>query len=445
MGLLDFLDTDQGRLALGMLAAAGPQSRPMGFGERMGMALNYRDQYRDAAEKKRLQEEELSWKRTARDRQKTEWTREDEKFDLEKRERERALALRQAIPGLYGQSITQGSVSTPEVGGVPMFSAGSKVDQPSIAGPVKFDIQSALRLGMLPEQIKQYAGLTDLGRNEVARTVEVMRGGKPVTVQLDKYGAEVGGAFDKPVEMGMQNLGGSVVGFNKFTGQPTGVSMPTTMSPADRDASARGWASNRIAQQRLDFDRSPAGKAPSGYRWSADGTRLEAIQGGPADKDAVATEGERKAATLLTRIEAAQSTIDEITKNNPGASTPSFASFLPGETFRNIANPENRQRIEAAQLDFLDAALTLGTGAAYTREQLEGYRRSYFPQIGDSKKTIDDKLERQQQLIQAARLSAGRAKSAFSPSGAPAVGTVQNGYRFKGGNPADQSNWELAR
>lgn len=30
------------------------------------------------------------------------------------------------------------------------------------------------------------------------------------------------------------------------------------------------------------------------------------------------------------------------------------------------------------------------------------------------------------------------------PATAPAVGTVENGYRFKGGNPADESNWEQA-
>jgi hypothetical protein len=27
-------------------------------------------------------------------------------------------------------------------------------------------------------------------------------------------------------------------------------------------------------------------------------------------------------------------------------------------------------------------------------------------------------------------------------SGVPSVGTVKNGYRFKGGNPADKNNWE---
>ena len=31
------------------------------------------------------------------------------------------------------------------------------------------------------------------------------------------------------------------------------------------------------------------------------------------------------------------------------------------------------------------------------------------------------------------------------PQGAPAAGTVENGFRFKGGNPADQKNWEKAQ
>ena len=73
-------------------------------------------------------------------------------------------------------------------------------------------------------------------------------------------------------------------------------------------------------------------------------------------------------------------------KSEGGAAKPGLvqeAARLVSEPLANSITGDERQRVESAQLDILDAALTLGTGAAYTREQLQGYRKSYFPQIGD--------------------------------------------------------------
>jgi hypothetical protein len=90
-----------------------------------------------------------------------------------------------------------------------------------------------------------------------------------------------------------------------------------------------------------------------------------------------------------------------------------------GEPIANVARPEARQQVEDAQLDILDAALTLGTGAAYTREQLMGYRRSYFPQPGDKPKNIIDKKARLDTILRAARIAAGRAQGgvSYTPKG----------------------------
>jgi hypothetical protein len=71
--------------------------------------------------------------------------------------------------------------------------------------------------------------------------------------------------------------------------------------------------------------------------------------------------------------------------------------------------------------------LTLGTGAAYTKEQLKGYRESYFPQIGDSPQVIKDKEARLLNVIDAAKMAAGRAaqlvpevkSGSKPPAGAP--------------------------
>jgi hypothetical protein len=71
-------------------------------------------------------------------------------------------------------------------------------------------------------------------------------------------------------------------------------------------------------------------------------------------------------------------------------------------------------------MDMLDAALTLGTGAAYTKEQLEGYRKSYFPQIGDTKDNVRDKKDRLANVIKAAKIAAGRAAPPAAGVDAPA-------------------------
>jgi len=144
------------------------------------------------------------------------------------------------------------------------------------------------------------------------------------------------------------------------------------------------------------------------------------------------SEGERKAGFLANRIQfGLQQMADVIKTNAPAASPealPTLVKFVTQSDFlSNKLTSPDRQRIEAAQLDILDSALTLGTGAAYTREQLEGYRKAYFPQLGDDKATIADKQRRLGNLLESAYISAGRAapapgaKPSFSPPSSPAV------------------------
>jgi hypothetical protein len=132
-----------------------------------------------------------------------------------------------------------------------------------------------------------------------------------------------------------------------------------------------------------------------------------------ADKASHATEGERKAATLLQRMQSSEAQLEAALKLDPSAAKPALVpqglNAIGMGTTANALTPENRQKVEAAQLDILDAALTLGTGAAYTKEQLEGYRKSYFPQIGDKPNTIKDKQDRLNNVLTAARIAAGRA------------------------------------
>lgn len=131
---------------------------------------------------------------------------------------------------------------------------------------------------------------------------------------------------------------------------------------------------------------------------------------------------ERKAAFLTNRISFNLNQISDIAKKNPPAASPemlpSMIKYMTGSDFLSTKlTSSDRKRIENAQLDILDAALTIGTGAAYTREQLESYRQSYFPQLGEDEAAVKDKQARLNNLLQSAYIAAGRA----GPSGVMAM------------------------
>lgn len=181
--------------------------------------------------------------------------------------------------------------------------------------------------------------------------------------------------------------------------------------------------------------------APAGYRWTKDGARLEAIPGGPAAEGKATTEDEKKAAGYAIRMDLALKQMDELGKLEASAVKPqigaSIASGIPliGAPLANTLNTSVRRRIEASQLDALDAALTLATGAAYTKEQLQNLSKSYFPQIGDEPKDVQDKKDRLNSIVETARIRSGRA----APSIDQAVNAHQARIATRDGQPATGS------
>jgi len=136
------------------------------------------------------------------------------------------------------------------------------------------------------------------------------------------------------------------------------------------------------------------------------------------------TEDQNKSAGYAIRMENALRDIATSVAKNKSADRPSAVNTavaaipFTGEALSNYFNSPERQNVEAAQLDALDAALTLNTGAAYTKEQLKGLSKAYFPQIGDDDSTVQSKKVRLQSLIETARL---RARSAYPDTGAGSV------------------------
>lgn len=135
-----------------------------------------------------------------------------------------------------------------------------------------------------------------------------------------------------------------------------------------------------------------------------------------AAKDAEGTESERTAGFLAGRITDAITRLSPIAQKNPEAQTPELGAeiargfpLIGGDKAANYVSSAPRQSVRAAQLDILDAALTLGTGAAYNKEQLQGYAESYLPQLGDAPETIKTKRQALRTLLQRAAQKAGKA------------------------------------
>jgi hypothetical protein len=143
------------------------------------------------------------------------------------------------------------------------------------------------------------------------------------------------------------------------------------------------------------------------------------------------TEGERKAAALGTRLDAALTSLNAISEAAPDAVKPGLVERgLEGvgmETAANAVRSSERQQADAAQLDALDAALTLATGAAYTKEQLQNLRKAYFPQIGDSDETVAAKQARFETIVKTARIAAGRAEPSIDKANRGASGSWATG------------------
>lgn len=126
------------------------------------------------------------------------------------------------------------------------------------------------------------------------------------------------------------------------------------------------------------------------------------------------SEGERKSAVLTTILDANIAQLQAAVGKEPSAVKPNVASSVVkaitgSEYLAKGLTPDQRQIVEATQLDILDAALTLRTGAAYTREQLLAYREAYFPQLLDKPEQVKAKQQRLATLLDAAYVASGRA------------------------------------
>lgn len=134
------------------------------------------------------------------------------------------------------------------------------------------------------------------------------------------------------------------------------------------------------------------------------------------------------------------------------------ADFIDGDdnnasALSKFVGGQKYQNYNQAAKTFESAFLPILSGAAVSPSEAQRMIRASLPQRGDSPETLARKAQNRAEMINGAaelsgrpvpfgRMKNRRAAQPAAKPGAPKAGMVEDGYRFKGGNPADPKSWE---
>lgn len=376
-GLLDAFNSDEGLLGLGLLMAAAPSPQNIGVGARLGSALNWVQGQKDSRV-----DREAQMMRMEAYRQQQEQAKAAQQRDMQ-----------------FQQALQQ----------------GASPSQLANIFPEKIDL------------LKKLADAPNFGRQEVARTVDVVGPNSQKMVrQLDKFGQPVAEDVAGYVPPQLLTLGNRQM----FATPQAGASYEVGMSPAERDASARGWKAQSLAEQRMAYDMSQGDKPQyiadlGGFVNPRNRVVMPAMDasGNPIPTSGkTMTEDQAKASGWLVQANNAYTNMLAALKSNPNASRPGvndaiagIPSFGMAEGLANMMRGPDRQKFIQSADSLSEALLRAATGAGVNKDEARQKARELTPQIGDSEEVILQKQKAIPLYIESLKVRAGPGAKQVAP------------------------------
>jgi spore germination cell wall hydrolase CwlJ-like protein len=255
----------------------------------------------------------------------------------------------------------------------------------------------------------------------------------PATTQ---YGLQLASQFIKP----SQPTHG-VIGKDQFGNEQYGWIDPTNRSvtpapmpggQAQQPMSVTGPDGNPIP--------IPQGVNPKKFRDDVTGTTADAASG-------KMTESQGKASQYAGRMENAEAQLQKVEQEGTAAGQRAWSAADNSLGAAGFGIPrgqmtEGFKTFDTARSQWVTALLRRDSGAVINADEFKRYDREFFPQPGDGPQQIAQKRQARQIAMENMKKEAGGSyKSPQMQSQGPQIGTVEDGYVFLGGNPADRNSW----
>lgn len=458
MGLLDILDSEDGRFNLGLLMAAAPRATRTTFGERLQDAMGSFDQYK--ANKLQQQAADLQ-----RRKLKAELDAQEQALEAQRRAREIAAQNPFTLTG--GVTPVLQMPSPPQEMGPPtpppsvLFNGLPPVDS-GYAGPDKRpapppllraptppsrpmpqEISPATAMynhhlkmaGLysqagLPDQAQAAMTLAEKFKPEYATEPRVvLMNGKRTNVLIGKDGSvKTMDGMDVPPDMTLVDLGGRKLWQDKNNVQE-GDAYKVVPTDVQVDESRRGWANIEIARRAAEEARRNREEGQAGtWAWNeALGTfvnnkslntkmPIDPATGKPMQATPRTTEDENKGGGWYMQAKKAFNdmiaAIDPELGGSPKAGKPGWqdavAKVPGGDDLVNWTRSPARQRFIQATEAFSEAVLRAATGAGVQRAEAIQKVRELTPTFGEDPSVTQQKYRSMQMYLESLRLRSGK-------------------------------------